>query len=89
MNPLLFIQSDSAVAQSVADTVANSAPQRETLWSLATQGGWTSSSLSLQTLPSQRIREPFSPISSFIFSAALLLPVSRASLSNICFFTGL
>jgi len=40
MNPLLFIQSDSVVAQAVADTVANDAPQRETLWSLATQGGW-------------------------------------------------
>ena len=42
MNPLLFIQSDSsAVAQSVADTIASVAsPERITLWDLTLKGGW-------------------------------------------------
>lgn len=39
MNPLLLIQSDSAV-QAVADAVAPTAPERITLWDMALNGGW-------------------------------------------------
>ena len=40
MNPLLFIQSDSAV-QTAVDTVASVAsPERITLWDLTLKGGW-------------------------------------------------
>lgn len=41
MNPLLFIQSDMADAQTVADTVAAVAsPERITLWDMTLKGGW-------------------------------------------------
>lgn len=41
MNPLLFIQSDIADAQTVADTVAAVAsPERITLWDMTLKGGW-------------------------------------------------
>ena len=39
MNPLLLIQSDSAL-QTVADAVATPAPERITLWDMALNGGW-------------------------------------------------
>lgn len=39
MNPLLLIQSDSAV-QAVADAAATAAPERITLWDMALNGGW-------------------------------------------------
>lgn len=41
MKPFLMIQADMADAQTVVDTAAaTSGVQRETFWSLATQGGW-------------------------------------------------
>lgn len=42
MKPFLMIQADMADVQNVIDTAANGAGgvQRETFWSLATQGGW-------------------------------------------------
>lgn len=41
MNPLLFIQSDMADVQTVADTVAAVAsPERITLWDMTLKGGW-------------------------------------------------
>ena len=39
INPLLLIQSDSAV-QAVADAVVPTAPERITLWDMALNGGW-------------------------------------------------
>ena len=38
-NPILLIQSDSAV-QAVAETLATPAPERITLWDMALNGGW-------------------------------------------------
>lgn len=40
MKPFLMIQADMADLQTVVDTAAASGVQRETFWSLATQGGW-------------------------------------------------
>lgn len=41
MNPLLFIQSDMADAQTVVDTAAAVAsPERITLWDMTLKGGW-------------------------------------------------
>ncbi len=39
MNPLLLIQSDSAV-QTAADVINSTAPERITLWDMALNGGW-------------------------------------------------
>lgn len=39
INPILLIQSDSAV-QAVADAVVPTAPERITLWDMALNGGW-------------------------------------------------
>ena len=40
MKPFLMIQADMADVQTVVDTAATTGVQRETFWSLATQGGW-------------------------------------------------
>lgn len=42
MNPLLLIQSDPAVAQAAAETVANATEKAEniTIWDMAVSGGW-------------------------------------------------
>ena len=40
MKPFLMIQADMADVQTVVDTATATGVQRETFWSLATQGGW-------------------------------------------------